>query len=102
MIYDERVSEGFRQWILDNINEILCHCKRIISYENSPMYQDYIAVYEYTARHGWRVSLHHYQYGNEVTRKIPIEDEGMAQLLLEYATDQEDIPRKIILIGGRS
>lgn len=102
MIYNERVSEEVRQWIFNNIDEILQYCKRIIAYENSPMYQDYIAVYEYTARHGWRVSLHHYQYGNEVTRKIPIEDEGMEQLLLEYATDQEDIPRKIILIGGRS
>ena len=102
MIYDERVSEGFRQWVLDNIGEILCHCKRIIVYENSPMYQDYIAVYEYTTEYGWRISFHHYRYGNEVTRKLPIEDESMEQLLVEYATDQEDIPRKIILIGGRS
>lgn len=52
MIYDERVPEVFRQWILDNINEILSHCKRIIVYENSPMYQDYIAVYEYTPGYG--------------------------------------------------
>ena len=95
-------EKDYRTWICKNIDELLHCCKRILIYEGATRL-GYITAFEAINRYEWTVSVHYEKYGNRTTSlPIPIEEEDVAQLVYTYCTTTENIPRKIVLTGGKN